>query len=90
MRASSARDLRQVFGLMGWGNVVLADLLGAASQARSPVRFAPFVPNYRCGAAPECALDARSPDSLFSPPIGVGTEDGHKILWIGIGVNGAG
>lgn len=49
-----ARWPRQVFGLMGEKRSGRPGLLDAASRVREdPVPQASFVPNYRCGTAPE-------------------------------------
>ena len=53
-----ARWPRQVFGLMGVRRSRRPGLLDAASQVRKdPVLEASFVPNYRCGTAPEWPAD---------------------------------
>ncbi len=48
---------------------------------------ASFVPNYRCGTAPEWPLNETSPGSLLSPPVKEGTTDWSKILLPFVAVN---
>lgn len=82
----AARVPRQVFGLMGFGE---CRPTWRCFPGKSPVLCAPFVPNYRCGAAPECAslrCGHRVPFSAWSM-FGAGTVDGHKILWFADAVN---
>jgi hypothetical protein len=66
VRALLTRDLRQVFGLMGFG--FDADLLGAASQAKpSAIRAVRSQLPLRGSPGMRAMITARSPGSLFSP-----------------------
>jgi hypothetical protein len=73
---------------MGFG--VSPTYLALLPRLRGPVLCALFVPNYRCGAAPECTPSERGhrvPFSARSMDVGAGTENGHKILWFAECVN---
>lgn len=67
------------------GGFAKAGAFKRRGRCRRSSAMASFVPDYRCGAAPELTLSRglkTAPDSLLGPPVGVSTAGGHKILWL--------
>ena len=87
MHRTCVRWPRQVFGLPGEASSDAGSNGHRFPGALRPVLMVPVVPGYRCGAAPELAVEGRTGFPLSLPRGGVGTIDDHKIVWLYESVN---